>query len=261
MGAQTDILLEKKSGVAILTFNRPPANAYNEAFHETFNRVLDDVDHDSGLRVAIIRSQSRKFFCAGADIKEFLNNETASNKRMVDLARQALGKIESSGKVYIAEIAGHALGGGLEIALACDFRFASTGDYVLGLPEVKLGLMPGNGGSQRLPRLIGLNQAKSMLMTGESISPEAAFKFGLLDRLVEPDALVLETEAFAETLSAGAPLALAAVKRSLNEGMGLSLPDSLRLESELVDTLYDTNDAREGFASYLEKRPPQFDGT
>ncbi|MEM9236839.1 MAG: enoyl-CoA hydratase-related protein [Verrucomicrobiota bacterium] len=254
------VSFSSRDGIGVITFNRPPANAYNLGFHEEFNAAIAAADADGPTRVVILRSALERFFCAGADIKEFASNSTDDNKRMVDSARRALAAIEASGKLFIACLQGHALGGGLEIAMACDLRFGAEGNFKLGLPETKLGLLPGNGGSQRLPRIVGASQALALLASGESIAPQEAARIGLIDRLFSAEAIVAETESFAAQVASSAPLAVAASKRAVNEGLDLEFSESLALEARLVDELYETEDAKEGFQSFVEKRPPNYQG-
>ena len=179
---------------------------------------------------------------------------------MVDAARAALSKMEESDKIFIALLEGHTLGGGLEIAMACDIRLAEQGSYKLGLPESRLGLLPGNGGSQRLPRIIGAGRALMLLASGESIGPDEASRIGLIDRLLPTGEARKATESFAVGIAAAAPLAVAAAKRAVREGLDLPLADALVLEARLVDDLYDTEDAQEGIAAASEKRPPEYKG-
>lgn len=250
----------KTGGVGIITFNRPKANGYEISFMTQFNDAIDTANADGEVRVVIVRSALEKFFCAGADINVFAKNSVEANQAMVTQARLALEKIEASGKIFIAVLNGHTLGGGLEIALACDLRFGGDGTYLLGLPEAKLGLMPGNGGSQRLPRVVGASKALELLITGDSIIPQEAYRIGMLNRLFPAADLQRDSETFAAKLAQGAPLAIAAIKRGVREGATLSLPDSLALEARLVEPLYHTKDAHEGFLAFTEKRPPVYRG-
>jgi len=254
------VQFNRRGNIGFIVFNRPKANGYEIGFMTRLNEAIDAANADTEVRVVIIRSALARFFCAGADIHAFVQNSVIDNKAMVTMARLALEKIEGSGKIFIAELSGHTLGGGLEIALACDLRFGGDGTYTLGLPEVKLGLTPGNGGSQRLPRVIGRSKALEMLITGDSIGPQEAHRLGLLNRIYPTSDLQRETEEFARTLAAGAPLAVAAIKRGVQAGATLSLPDSLALESALVEPLYATRDAREGFLAFTEKRPAVYRG-
>ena len=153
------VTLSKSGAVGTILLDRPPANSYEITFMQALNAAIDAAEADDGVKVIILRSASAKFFSAGADIKAFMANSSADNMAMIDFAHQTEKKIAASDKIYIAAIKGHALGGGLEMALSCDLRFAAEGRYYLGLPEVTLGLLPGNGGTQRLSRLIGPNKA------------------------------------------------------------------------------------------------------
>lgn len=247
-------------GIGRVTFNRPPANAYEVEFHQQFIAAIERADSDSSTRVVIVRSAIDKFFCAGADINVFAANSTVENKRMVDAAREALACIESSPKVFMALLKGHTLGGGLEIAMACDMRFAADTEFKLGLPETRLGLLPGNGGSQRLPRIVGASNALMLLAGGDSIGPQEAARIGLVNRLLPAAKAERLVERFAAGIAAAAPLAVASAKRAIREGLKLSLVDALALEARLVDELYDTADAKEGFAAAREKREPDYRG-
>ncbi|MDI1335835.1 MAG: enoyl-CoA hydratase/isomerase family protein [Lacunisphaera sp.] len=255
------VIFEQREGVGLISFNRPPANAYDLAFHRQFNDAIAAADADPATRAVVIHSRVEKFFCAGADIKTFAANTIAANQEMVAAARSALARIEASGKPFIACLAGHTLGGGLEIALACDLRFAALGSYKLGLPEVRLGLIPGNGGTQRLSRLIGPARAFALLAKGDSIDPEEAHRIGLVNTLFEPAQLLDETLRYAGDLARGAPLAIAAIKQAVRDGLTLPLAEALQLEARLVDQLYATNDAKIGLKAFLEKRYIAYNGT
>ena len=248
-------------GIGRITFNRPPANAYDLEFHRQFRAAIRQADEDSSTRVVIVCSAIDKFFCAGADIKAFAANSTDDNKSMVNAARDALAAIEASGKIFIALLEGHALGGGLEIAMACDIRFATDREFKFGLPETRLGLLPGNGGSQRLPRIVGESHALTLLASGEAITPREAARIGLINRLLPREGAVEAADRFARCVAAAAPLAVAAAKRAVREGSPLPLASALALEAELVDELYDTDDAREGFNAAVEKRSPDYRGS
>src|SRR6266568_3288771 len=180
----------ERDGVALIHLNRPPANSYNRAFLDELNAAVDEVRWDGDLRGAVLVSDlAPKFFSAGADINNFRNSTQEQRVMTVLHAQEVLLKIERTPKIFVAALSGHALGGGLEIALACDLRFAAEGEYRLGLPEVTLGLLPGNGGTQRLPRLIGKSCALDMMVRGEWITPQRALELGLIDRLLPADAL------------------------------------------------------------------------
>lgn len=260
MSKLTTVRYESMGQVGLITFDRPPANAYDLAFHEQFNAAIEAADTDGNARVVLLRSALERFFCAGADIKAFSANSTADNQKMVAAAQSALAKIEASGKIFIACLRGHTLGGGLEIAMACDVRLAAEGGYKLGLPEAKLGLLPGNGGSQRLPRLVGVSQAVLLLTTGDSIGPAEAQRIGLIDRLLPTDEFDSEVDRVAQAIADSAPLAVTACKRSVQGGRQLELKEALALEARLLDELYETEDATEGFRAFVEKRKPVYKG-
>lgn len=258
--ATGQVRYEKSGRVGSIVFDRPRANSYDLAFMERFNAALDAAEADREVRVVIIRSALERFFCAGADIHAFAANDTAANRRLVDLARSATARIDASRHIYIAAIRGHALGGGFEIALACDLRLGADGDYKLGLPEVNLGLMPGNGGSQRLIAAVGPARALELAVTGRSIGPREAAQYGFFHHLYPADAFEERLRAFAEELACGAPLAMAACKQAVRRGTGRPLADGLWIEAGLVETLYETADAAEGMAAFAERRQPVFRG-
>jgi enoyl-CoA hydratase/carnithine racemase len=173
---------------------------------------------------------------------------------------EVLLKIEHTPKVFIAAIAGHCLGGGLEIALATDFRFAAEGEYRLGVPEVTLGLLPGNGGTQRLPRLIGRQKAMELLLTGKPLDPKTAASLGIVDRLVAADRLLPEAVGFAASLAAGPTLAIGEIKLAAKQGLEMSLEGALGLERGGIFRLFETADAKEGLSAFAEKRKPSWKG-
>ena len=254
------VTFSKNGAVGYITLDRPPANSYEIGFMRELDVAIGEANGDEAVKVVILKSASEKFFSAGADIKAFLANSTADNMAMIRLAHNTLNKMTASNKVYIAAMNGHALGGGLEMALACDLRFAAEGSYFMGLPEVTLGLLPGNGGTQRLPRLIGANKALAIMITGERIGPEEAHRLGLVNKLFPADQLQAETEAYAQKLAAGATLAIGAIKRCVYDGIQMDLADGLALERKLIEPLYNSEDAAEGFAAFVEKRPPVYKG-
>jgi enoyl-CoA hydratase/carnithine racemase len=256
----TVITFAKSGKIGYITLNRPPANSYEIEFMRQLNDAIEAADADREVRVTIVKSDLPKFFSAGADVKAFMANDKAGNMSMIRVAHQTLNKMRKSGKVFIAAIQGHALGGGLEITLACDLRFAEEGAYKLGLPEVTLGLLPGNGGTQRLPRLIGANKALEMMITGETITPQEALQLGLVNRLYPSGQLMEQTQTYAEKLAAGASVAVRQIKQAVYQGIEKSLDDALALERELIEPLFDTEDAQEGFAAFAEKRQPLYKG-
>jgi enoyl-CoA hydratase/carnithine racemase len=246
--------------LGFITLNQPPANSYDLAFMDELTRAIDEAEDSRTARVIVFRSASERFFSAGADIKAFQASTTAQNMAMIERAHAALARIATIPKIFIAEVAGHALGGGLEMALACDLRFGSEGAYKLGVPEVTLGLLPGNGGTQRLPRLIGWSRALDLMITGRTLTPVEAHDIGILDRLFPADTLAEQTRAYAESLATGAARAIGTIKLAVHRGLDGTLEDGLLLERRSIEKLFGTADAREGISAFAEKRLPVYSG-
>lgn len=246
--------------MALIHFNRPPANSYNRAFIDGLNAAIDEIRFDESIHAAALVSDLPKFFSAGADINMFRGTAPQPRAMAILHAHEVLQKIERTPKVFVAAIGGHALGGGLEIALACDLRFGAEGDYRLGLPEATLGVLPGNGGTQRLPRLIGRSKALDLMIRGATVTPQQAFELGILDRLFAPERLLEETLEYIRQLAAGPTLAIGNVKISTRIGADLPLEGALALEREAVWRLFMTEDATEGMAAFAEKRKPRWSG-
>jgi enoyl-CoA hydratase/carnithine racemase len=240
-----------------ITLDKPPANSYDIEFMRELAAAIDKADEDTSARVIVLRSASEKFFSAGADVKRFLANDVDTNMDMIRLAHEALAGIAKSPKLFVAYLAGHALGGGLEMALACDIRYAAEGSYRLGTPEVTLGLLPGNGGTQRLPRLIGVGPAIELLTTGRQLTPQEAQQLGLVSQLFDSDEAF---ESHLQRLATLPPLALAEIKRAVYDGIEKPLAGGLELERELIEKLFRSKDANEGLTAFSEKRTPEFVG-
>ncbi|CDF79866.1 enoyl-CoA hydratase [Formosa agariphila KMM 3901] len=254
----TYILIKKEAGVATISLNRPKANSYYKDFLELISQAVKKASSDDAIKIILINSTSEKFFCAGADIKIFSNNTNEQNAEMVKAAREVSEVITSSSKIVIAAVSGHVLGGGLEMIMACDIRLAAEGNYLIGLPEVKLGLMPGNGGTPRLIDLIGASRAMELLVTGHNISPQKAYDYGLFNQLYPADAFELSVANYVNELAQGAGQAMAAIKHYVQKHKGMTLQESLDFETTSVNALYDTHDAKEGFLAFVEKRTPNF---
>jgi enoyl-CoA hydratase/carnithine racemase len=250
------VRFEADGAVGYITLDNPPANSYDIEFMRELSSAIGAANDDAA-RVVVLRSASEKFFSAGADVKRFLANDVDANMEMIHLAHEALGSIARSPKLFVAWIAGHALGGGLEIALACDLRYAADGRYRLGTPEVTLGLLPGNGGTQRLPRLIGVGPALELLLTGRQVSPDEAQRLGLVSQLFASEE---ELRAYVAKLAELPPLALAEIKRAVFEDIDRPLAEGLELERELIGRLFRSKDASEGLNAFVEKRAPEFVG-
>jgi enoyl-CoA hydratase/carnithine racemase len=248
----------REDNIGYITLDNPPANSYDLSFMEELGESVDAAAGDEAARAVIFRSASERFFSAGADIKAFNANPPEKNMDMIRTAHENLGRIAEIQKVFIAQINATALGGGLEMALACDLRFGAEGEYYLGLPEATLGLLPGNGGTQRLPRLIGASKALDLMITGRRLSPSEAFELGILDRLFPADRLEEETLRYAEGLAAGAVGAIGSVKLAVHRGMNVPLAEGLEIERELVEPLFSSEEAKEGIGAFMEKRKPEF---
>ena len=248
------------AGIGTVTLDKPPANSYDLEFVQELGEAVQAAAADSEVSVVILRSASEKFFSAGADIKAFQAGPHERNMAMIETSHRTLSSIARIPKIFIAEINGHALGGGLEIPLACDLRFAGDGEYRLGTPEATLGLLPGNGGTQRLPRLIGKSRALDLMITGRTVTPREAHDLGIVDRLFGADEVREKTLEYAQTLAAGATKAIGNIKLAVHEGIDDGLERGLERERELVEELFRSEDGREGLAAFAEKRQPTFTG-
>jgi enoyl-CoA hydratase/carnithine racemase len=248
-----------EGSLGFITLDHPPANSYDLAFMSEYASAVDEAI-DGATRVVIVQSGNPKFFSAGADIKRFLEGDVDANMEMIRVSQAAFKKMAAAPQVFIAYLSGHALGGGLEIALACDIRLAATGRYKLGLPEVTLGLLPGNGGTQRLTRLIGPSRAIELLLTGRTYGVDEACEFGLVAHAYDAEEAEGKVRAYAEQLATGPALAIAAIKRCVHEGGQETLDDGLALEAQLMETLFRSKDADEGLHAFVEKRKPEFVG-
>ncbi|MHB8691529.1 MAG: enoyl-CoA hydratase/isomerase family protein [Solirubrobacteraceae bacterium] len=254
------VTFEHDGGVGTITLDNPPANSYDLGVMTEFGEAVDQAIA-SDVRAVIVRSAAPKFFSAGADVKKFLDGDVDANMEMIRTSQAAFTRMAGAEQLFIAHINGHALGGGLEITLACDIRLANAGRYKLGTPEVTLGLLPGNGGTQRLTRLLGPSRAMELLITGRTFSPEEALAWGLVAALYEPDDAEDLVREYAQRFAVGPALAIASIKRCVHDGGELPLADGLALEAELVEQLFRSRDANEGLTAFVEKRTPEFVGT
>jgi enoyl-CoA hydratase len=255
-----NIKLEKKNQIAYITIDRPKVlNALNMATMQEIKQAFADAKQDVDVRVVILTGAGEKAFVAGADIGELSQHTPVSAKEYTHQGQAILDAIENLGKPVIACINGFALGGGCELALACTMRLASE-NAKLGQPEVKLGLIPGYGGTQRLPRLVGKGVAMQLVLTGEMISAQEAHRIGLVNEVVPAGELIARAEAIAAKIIANAPLAIQYAIEAVNHGLDLTLADGLFLEATLFGVCCSTEDKNEGTKAFLEKRPAQFKG-
>jgi enoyl-CoA hydratase/carnithine racemase len=255
------VRLEKQGGVGIIVLDRPPANSYDYEFLRAFASAIDDARADEDIHAVVVSSASEKFFSAGADVSAFAKGTTRSRVMTATLAHEAFRKMENTPFVFIAAINGHCLGGGFELALACDLRFAAEGSYQIGLPETNLGLFPGSGGTQRLPRLVGLAKGMDMILSATTMRPAQAKEVGLVDRLF-PDAAACKQGAieYATKIAAGPSVALGHAKLAITQGYGAPLDLGLALEREAISRVFVSQDANEGIKAFGEKRKAEFRG-
>ena len=258
--AYDNLLFEVSEQIARITFNRPNVlNALNRKTMDELGDCLKKVRADDAIRVLILTGAGEKAFIAGADINE-LSQQTPVNGREFTLyGQEIIHRLETLGKPAIAAINGFALGGGCEVALACTLRIASR-NAKLGQPEVKLGIIPGYGGSQRLPRLCGKGVAHELILTGEMITADEALRIGLVNRVVEPAELLATAEAIARKIIANPPVAVTYALEAVERGMEMPQEEGLYLEATLFGLCCATQDMREGTRAFLEKRPPKFEG-
>ncbi len=255
-----NILFEKKGAIAYVTVNRPKVlNALNMATMEELRSAFLSLKDDAEVRVVILTGAGEKSFVAGADIGELSKHDAVSGKEYTHKGQSVLDLIENLGKPVIACINGFALGGGCELAMACTMRLVSD-NAKLGQPEVKLGIIPGYGGTQRLPRLVGKGIAMQLLLAGEMISAQEAHRIGLVNEIVAQSELVTRAEAIAHKIIANAPLAVQYAMEAVHKGMEMTLQEGLYLEATLFGVCCATEDKKEGTTAFLEKRAAQFKG-
>jgi enoyl-CoA hydratase/carnithine racemase len=254
------VLMERRGAVAWITLNRPEAlNAINVEVREALPRLLREADADPQVRVIVLRGAGARGFCAGADIKEFVRVDSPADYRQSRVHDSWIRPFDEARKPIVASIHGYCLGGGMEIALACDIRIAAR-DAVFGLPETGLGVITGVGGSQRLARVLGMGLALDLILTGERIDAARAQAIGLVSRLSEPAALAADTEALAARIAAKAPLATMFAKEAVRKGRDLELAAGMRMEVGLLSLLLNTEDRLEAARAFAEKRAPDFSG-
>jgi enoyl-CoA hydratase len=255
-----NLLYETAGGIARLTINRPEKlNALNRETVEEIGAALVLFEADASAGALIVTGSGPKAFVAGADIGELAEQTPQGGKEYSILGQGILRRLEACGKPTIAAVNGYALGGGLELALACHIRIASE-SASLGLPEVTLGIIPGFGGTQRLPRLVGRGRALQMILSGDRIDAAEALRCGLVDKVVKPEELIPETEKLARTIASRGPVAVRYAIEAVDRGLEMSQSEGLFLEATLFGLLTTTEDMKEGTRAFLEKRKPTFRG-
>lgn len=256
------VKLRMEEKVAVVTIDNPPANALNSATMSELNAVIDQIEADANIKAVVITGASAggpvSIFVAGADIKEIAGiSEPAQAKELVSRGQQVFDRLENLKKPVIAAINGIALGGGLELALACHIRIASD-RAKMGLVEINLGIMPGFGGTQRLPRVVGWAKATEMMLTADQITAQEAYRIGLVNKVVPETDVTKQAIGLAKKISGFSAKAIEAILTSLEFGRNHNLAESLDKESDLFAGLTQTSDMREGVSAFIEKRRPNF---
>ena len=255
-----NILYEKKGTIAYVTLNRPKVlNALSHATWENLEAAFEDARDDDDVRGVILTGAGDKAFIAGADISELAHVTAVEAEQSSAYGQKVLNLIENLGKPVIAAINGFALGGGCETAMACTIRLAVE-NAQFGQPEVKLGVIPGGGGTQRLPRLVGKGRALQLILAGGMINAQEAFRIGLVNEVVPASELITRAEAILKQIFANAPLAVKFSLEAVNNGLETTLAEGLSLEASLFGLCAGTEDKKEGTSAFLEKRKPQFQG-
>jgi enoyl-CoA hydratase/carnithine racemase len=255
------VRLETDGQIGYIKLNKPKLNLYDREFIAQLNDAVDEIRFNDDIKVVIIVSELEKVFSAGADIHMLKASQPNYKSSFCLGAQETLQKIERTPKIFLAVLHGHTVGGGLEIALAADLRFASNAPSIqIGLPEVRLGVLPGTGGTQRLSRLIGKSRALDLMITGRLLSPQEALELGIVNYLYPPDELTAKVEEYARNLLSGATRAIGLIKQAVVQGTEVHLDAGFFMERELQNRLFVSEDAQEGLAAFIEKREPQFKG-
>ncbi|MBV8860204.1 MAG: enoyl-CoA hydratase/isomerase family protein [Acidobacteria bacterium] len=255
-----NLLYEKKGGIAYVTLNRPKVlNALSKATWADLRAAFEDARDDAEVRGVILTGAGDKAFIAGADIGELATAGAVQAEESSRFGQEVLNLVENLGKPVIAAVNGFALGGGCETAMACTIRLAAE-HARFGQPEVKLGVLPGGGGTQRLPRLVGKGRALQLILTGEMVGAQEAYRIGLVNEVVPADALIPRAEAILKQIFANAPLAVKFSLEAVNKGLETSQGEGLALEASFFGLCAGTEDKGEGTQAFLQKRAPQFKG-
>ncbi|MHB1501467.1 MAG: enoyl-CoA hydratase/isomerase family protein [Candidatus Dormibacteria bacterium] len=254
------VRLERRGEVGWLIVDHPPANALNRDVLAGLRSGLREFEEDPAVRAAVVTGAGDRFFVAGADIGEFVSDGPDRTREKIADGQRLTLEMERSRLPLVAAVNGFALGGGLELAMACDLRIASR-TARMGQPEILLGIIPGWGGTQRLPRLVGRGRALELLFSGDQIAADRALELGLVNLVVEPEGLGEEAQSLAERIGQRAPLAVAAIKRAVADGLDHPLQAGLDAELGEFDATFRSADAQEGIAAFLAKRPPHWSGS
>lgn len=254
------VTVEVQDSVAVVVFTRAEAaNALSVQMLQEINEALEAIHYDHSIRAVIVTGEGEKAFCAGADLKERKGMNEEETRKTIALIGKTVNHFELLAQPVIAAINGVAFGGGLELALACDIRMASS-TAKIGLTETALGIIPGAGGTQRLPRLIGMGKAKELIYTARRLSAEEAYQYGIIEHIVEPQDLLEQAKELAREIAKNAPLSLIQAKTAINQGMQTDISTGLQIESLAYSRLLHTEDRLEGLKAFQEKRSPVYSG-
>jgi enoyl-CoA hydratase len=251
--------IEKEEGIAIVTLDRPPVNSLNITAYQEIHDAFSECEQDESIGAVVFTAVGEKIFTAGLDVKQIAGKSIPEYFAFGRVSRGCLDKIAGIRKPTIAAVFGFVLGGALELALACDLRIA-TPDAKLGCPEVNLGIIPGSGGTQRLPRLVGIGKAKELLFSGDSVSGDEAYRIGLVNKIAAKEVLLDEAKAWAKKLASKPRVALGLIKSAIDTGMNMDLTSAITFENDCFTLAYVSEDGREGMAAFIEKRKPSFKG-
>ncbi len=251
------LLVEKEGNIAVVKLNRPPVNSLNVKMYQEIYDAFGDLEKDESVKAVILTGTGDKAFAAGLDVKEVAGKSIPDYFAFRNVSRMCLDKVAGIEKPTIAAIFGFVLGGGCELALACDLRIAAS-DTSIGCPEINLGIIPGSGGTQRLPRLIGIAKAKELLFMGDTVNAEEACSLGLVNKVVGKEALLEEAKAWAKKLASKPKVALSLLKNTIDNGMNMDLQSAITYENNCFVIAYVSEDGREGFQAFIDKRKPSF---
>jgi enoyl-CoA hydratase len=258
--AYETLLIEKEAPVGIIKLNRPPVNPLSAKLYLELYDAICEFEKDDEVAAIVITGAGEKAFAAGLDVKDVMGKSITEVADFVrNVSGRAFDKLTGIEKPTIAAVFGLALGGGCEVALCCDLRIASE-DAVFGLPEINLGIMPGSGATQRLPRLVGVAKAKEMIFTADNVNAQEAYRVGLVNKVVPKDKLMEEAMAMARKLAAKPRVALALIKRCVDSGLNMNLSSGLTLEMDSFCIAFTSDDGREGLSAFVEKRKPNYKG-
>ncbi|MCX8023111.1 MAG: enoyl-CoA hydratase-related protein [Syntrophorhabdaceae bacterium] len=258
MSYQT-LIIEKEENFAVVKLNRPPVNSLSVQVYKDLYDAFGELENDENVSAIVLTGAGDKAFAAGLDVKDVAGKNIPDCYAFMRTARMAMDRVSNIQKPTIAAVFGFALGGGCELALACDLRIAAT-DATIGCPEINLGIIPGAGATQRLPRIVGVAKAKELLFMGDTVNGEEAYRIGLVNKVVAKDEVIEEAKVWARKLASKPKVALSLLKNAVDNGMNIDLATAISFERNCFVVTYLSEDGREGFQAFAEKRKPSFKG-